>query len=310
MTELMSGYELIQYDDDREQQFFRRGTDSRNLPRRFKPEGEVDKAAFNDAITGIYLDKAEATLQVSLETEPLKNHEKKRDIYERAQKRVVYAIDYRRGVPYEELRERGEADPMVAKEMARDGLVNYVLKVARLGAREVQNLVEGPLHDEEISVTEPVTTAGENQSGESTLETIRAHEDLDDIIKSLYEKGRMKALQAQSLLLLFELQASNASPEARLAAMHGARSELHRKIRVAQLEERLYADGKFKDARVEKGVEYLALVTGNPFKRSASARLDGVIDAVRMQHDTLLDRQAVKRHVHSHVGYALEKLYP
>ncbi len=139
-------YTPLQYDEEPLKQFYRRATDSKNLPLRFRPEGEVNKSAFADAVIGLYLEKAETTLREELETSPPKTHDRKRELYQQKLSRAAFAIDFLQGVPLEELREREDDRRAVTKE----GVLNYALLVARNGAREIQPIVEAaPPSDDE-----------------------------------------------------------------------------------------------------------------------------------------------------------------
>lgn len=305
MREQTEAYAPLEYDESRLKQFYTRATNSRNLPRRHKPENPDDAALFVDAVIGLYLEKSETTLEYALETSPERNHETKHEQHQRDLARVAFAIDFLQGVPFEELRARPDNDPRVQGE----GVLEYAKAVARGGARQVMRVLEVS-DDQQPHIVKTEGPSVEKSAMAKSLEILPAYEDLEDRIKGLYEKRRMRSAQAQALLALFNLQTPKVEPEVWGKALYRSRQELYRKLQMVKMNDKLYVDGKFMDCRVEIGVQYIQRITGNPFRRMSGFTLEGLIDTVLISVDELDDRNYAKRHVHSHIAYALEKLYP
>ena len=289
-----------EYDQARVDKFMRRATDKRNLPPQFKPDKDLPHALFVDGIISLYIAESEANAGSALEAPHLNGNARKYEEHQRNLARVALLVDYLSGAEPRELQDGGEDQARIRKE----GVLPYVLEVASKGARSASDL-----RIVEKIIDEPHNPAAVIQELPA-MEILKSHSDLDDVIKRLYHDHRMSSAQAQSLLLLFELQQSQAEPEVRAAALTRARKELDRKLKGAMMDETRFRNGEFIDPRVRVGAQYVRMVAGTPMHKSNGMKLGGVVDAVMVKNDDFSSRQDAELHVRSYIGRTLDTLYP
>lgn len=212
--------------------------------------------------------------------------------------RISAATEYVYGVPIEDIHKSGQDNPQMQKE----GAFNYVLQVAKGGAKEIKRLHLGEKATE-ATKSEPAVEV------DSQLEMLPKYVNLESHIKKLYEEQRIEAVAAQSLILLFELQKSTASPERQIRALHEIRTELERKI-VSWLFDRQPNGVADRDVALERGIAYTSKIIGRPGARVLGMRPYQLIRKIAEETGNSANQLQVRDHIYSHIAYAVDKLYP
>lgn len=268
----------LERDNEQAKQFYRTATNPQVLPKKYWPAGEVDFWDFNDAVIAQYeaaktreYEESQIPEEPPVEVSPeeeARTRELAEEVYRGELARIACAGEYVQDVPLADISDAGSDNVVMQREGARE----YVLKVARGGAREIKRILAEAVSvdaDEPTGIQKRV--AQENPPGKSrSLEVLSAHVDLEAQIKRLYQDHRLEALSAQSLILLFELQKSTASPERQIRALQ-IRSELERKILSMQFD-RQSSDDVEKETALEIGIIYVRKIIGRPNGRVLGLR--------------------------------------
>lgn len=273
-------YEPLEYDGNRLKAFYRRATSKSNLSRQYSPDrDEVNLSAFADAMIGFYLD------------EPVEVRGHIEGNLAARLSQVAFAIDYLKGVPYEELDQRIHDNPIAERKGVRD----YALGVAGGGARYFRTKVKF----EERS--------GVDISRQFELRHVSVDEfiDLDDTIKRLFHDNCISPGMAQSLLLLFHCRESDAPDELQLRMTRDITQDLERRLRVMTEVLPHKGDG-LADLTFAKGAKYIEAALQTTLSSTTLRDLTALEagedkDPVRYYHH--------REQVFGHIGYVLDRVY-
>lgn len=300
------------YDNEQARQFYRTATNYQRLPKKYWPDKDVEVDLFDAAVIAQFesvisreYDESQLLTPEELagEVDPVeaRKRELAKKVFQKELERKDWAVEYVQGVSMQDISDAGHDNPQMQKE----GAFNYVLRVAKVGAAEIKQLHIATKGAEETDPAKQMSTPETRPS----LEILSKYVDLESHIKKLYEEQRIEAVAAQSLILLFELQKSTASPERQIRALHEIRTELERKI-VSWLFDRQPNSDADRDIALEKGIAYTGKIIGRPGARVLGMRPYQLIRKVAEETGNSADQIRVRDHIYSHIAYAVDKLYP
>ena len=318
MSEIVSENTPPSYDNEQARQFYRTATNPRVLPKKYGPGPEVEVDVFDAAViaqfetakTRKYEESQLPPLdELEEETRPVQVRKRAlaKEAFRNELRRKDCAVEYIQGVPIEDIAAAGEDN----RQMQKEGAFNYILKVAKDGANEIRRLHVEAVPTEERSPAVSNKEAGEHTEAEDqVLEILAEYKDLDYLIRTLHHTHRIDdKVSAQAMILLLELQKSTASPERQIRALYNIRCELERKIMRLRFDQPSQATDN-EDIALERGIGYIQRVIGRPRGRISGLRPHLLVKEVDENNGGSNDRLLVRDHVYSHIGYALEKLYP
>jgi hypothetical protein len=204
---------------------------------------------------------------------------------------VAFAIDYLKGVSYEEL-DRRIYDDSIAK---RKGVQNYALGVAGGGGYYFRTKME-------IEETSGVNIG---QQFESRYVSVDEFVDLDDTIKRLFHDDCVSSGMAQSLLLLFHCHESSAPDELQMRLTKDITQDLENRLRMMMVSLPHKGD-ELVDLTFAKGAKYV------------DAALQTTLSDTTLHDLTMLeagkDKDPARYYHHrervfGHIGYVLDKVY-
>jgi hypothetical protein len=285
----------IDYDAERLKQFYGRATFRTNLPREYKPDTDVNQAAFADAMIGLYVNH----LEVRYADDP--------KAYQVGLARVAFALNFLEGmkpadltVAFDELGVT-EDDIKIPRE--------YALGVAGIGARHFRNQFGEPAPNEEKPVKPAPEPLPESEIMEPEVQ--RSHEEfinLGNVIRDLYDQERINSGEAQALLLLFREAQSSALRETQ--AKVAERIAQHLKARLTRATATQPHKGEsLADQVYAKGISHLRMIVNHPVAMVTDNRVYKELITTEMSADRTLTPKTAYEKIRGHIGYVLDKIY-
>ena len=285
----------MEYDSDRLKQFYSRATFRTNLPKEYKADIDVNQAAFADAMIGFYMDH----LELRYADDPKG--------YQVGLARVAFALDFLEGMNPTDLTntfyelEATEDDIKIARE--------YALGVAGIGARHFRDQFGEPVLKEEKPpklVPEPLP---EPEPIEPEVQ--RSHEEftnLGNVIRDLYDQGRINSGEAQALLLLFREAQSNAlrDTQAKVAERIAQHLKAHLNRATAM---QPHKGESLIDQVYAKGARHIRMVISHPVAMVTDNRVYKELITTEMSIDHTLTPKMAYEKIRGHIGYVLDKIY-
>lgn len=295
MSEQHPQYEALEYSEARLNQFIRRATDRRNLPPELRPASNVNKSAFVDGLIGVWSDAIESKFKAAEDNDESLS-EKNAVEHEQDMERLDFTIKFLQGVLYSDLHH----DNTHNEQLKKEGITDYALKIARDGARLF-------IETEKEKVTTSIAPEAKYESG---LKILSDFSNLNRVIIDMYEQNRIKGNEAKAYIYFFDLQEASGSVEAKNAVKLIARKELSNMIKHASQNPNLFSIDGFKDPYVKTGIDYINLMIGNPLRKIKGLDTSRLISYILMNNPECTDEEVAKQHALSHIGYALNTLYP
>ena len=283
----METLQSLEYDEERLKQFIHRALYSTNLPPEYKPGRDINKAAFADALIGLFIEQAE------------NKYENKPEALDAALAQVAFAISSLQGDTPDELNNQFQqlSDQGLSRKYPRE----YALDVAGAGARYFRDGLDRPF---------PLKKGPPRKI--ERIEKVYDYEEfkhLGDFIRRLYEEERITSGEAQALLLLFR-QAPSTAPKSTqvkivLAAEARLKAQLRRTVALQS-----HVGEKLEDQTLAKGADFVKKILANPTLMLEDNRVLSSLARGEAMRDESLEPKEAYESVLGHIGYTLDKVYP
>jgi hypothetical protein len=293
MEQHVSAYEPPQYDSERLKQFYYKTAYGKVLPKSYRPKGRVNRAAFADAMIGVYVE----SLEIIRDDDPM--------AYATGMARAAFTLDFLAGTSPEAL--QPAIDELKSKGEVIDDPREYAIGIV---GRVAEYLKDSGLMESEEQPTELTHEPIEVREETAPQETNELHQyaDVAQLIRGLHEQHRLRDGEAQTLLLLLRQARSPLGVERQVKLVDGVLPYIKGRLRRTTAMQPHKGD-RLEDVRFSRGAEYMETILKSPTAMLTDDRvLIAFAQTELIRDDTLTAKDACKN-VLGHIGYVIDKMY-
>lgn len=284
-------YQALEYDEERVKQLYYKTAYGKVLPKSYRPKGRVDRAAFADAMVGLYIE--------SLERVDGDDHE----AYQLGLARAAFTIDFLQGASPGDLRESLKS---FAPEAAFADSREYALGIVATAAEYLRE--SGIMEASATGQQAPKQLTGSVTIEQSEVVDIRTFENLSHLIDGLRGDGLMSDGEAQVLLLILRQARSPLALERQVKIIDRMLPYLQGRLRRTVATQPHKGDD-LEDKVFAKGVGFMRTIFENsPAMLTDNRILISFAQTELMKNDTFGAKDA-SRSVMGYIGYTLDKMY-